>query len=178
MSRADVNVIKHSAAPKPVHPSSSLDAGQLEPWRAQAFGILRIVFGLVWAVDAIFKWQPAFQTGFVTYLTGALDGQPVWVTDWIGFWINIVQVNPRLVRHRRCRWGDSARARADLRCADQPCRARRCAARLWSSGRPRRALEAPTRLAPPISALPSSTCSCSSRCSYRSQGCGWVSTSI
>ncbi|HUZ64603.1 MAG TPA: hypothetical protein VMU82_12955, partial [Acetobacteraceae bacterium] len=54
-------------------------SGAAVPWRGQAFGILRIVFGLAWAIDAQFKWQPAFQTGFVKYLTGALDGQPALV---------------------------------------------------------------------------------------------------
>lgn len=73
---------------------SLLEVDQIEPWRARAFGVLRVVFGLVWAIDAYFKWQPAFQTGFVTYLGSALDGQPIWVKAWIGFWINIVQVNP------------------------------------------------------------------------------------
>lgn len=68
----------------------------LQSWRAQAFGILRIIFGLVWAIDAAFKWTPAFQTGFVAYLTGALDGQPLLVKAWIGFWIDIVKVNPEL----------------------------------------------------------------------------------
>ena len=66
------------------------------PWRANAFGILRIIFGLVWGIDAAFKWQPAFQTGFVTYLTGALGGQPALVKAWIGFWINIVKVDPHV----------------------------------------------------------------------------------
>jgi len=65
-----------------------------EPWRAQALGILRIVFGLAWAIDAQFKWQPAFQIGFVKYLTGALDGQPSLVKAWIGFWVEIVKVDP------------------------------------------------------------------------------------
>ncbi|MHB8495985.1 MAG: hypothetical protein ACYC9Z_17815 [Casimicrobiaceae bacterium] len=66
------------------------------PWRAHAFGILRIIFALVWGIDAAFKWQPAFQTGFVTYLTGALGGQPALVKAWIGFWINIVRVDPHI----------------------------------------------------------------------------------
>jgi len=37
--------------------------------------ILRIAFGLVWAVDAWFKWQPDFINNFSSYLTGSLDGQ-------------------------------------------------------------------------------------------------------
>jgi thiosulfate dehydrogenase (quinone) large subunit len=74
----------------------AIAAGTTEPWRAQAFGILRIIFGLIWAVDAWFKWQPAFQQGFVKYLTGALDGQPTLVKAWIGLWIHVVRVDPHV----------------------------------------------------------------------------------
>ncbi|MEO9227390.1 MAG: hypothetical protein ABI216_00360 [Devosia sp.] len=72
------------------------NAVPIKNWRLRSLGILRIAFGLVWAVDAYFKWQPAFQSGFVAYLTGALDGQPTLVKAWIGFWVNIVGVNPHL----------------------------------------------------------------------------------
>jgi thiosulfate dehydrogenase [quinone] large subunit len=65
-----------------------------EAWRGDGIGLWRIAFGLVWAIDAIFKWQPAFQTGFVSYLTGGLTGQPALVKTWIGFWIDIVKVDP------------------------------------------------------------------------------------
>lgn len=74
----------------------SIESSAAKPWRAHAFGILRIIFGLVWGIDAAFKWQPAFQTGFVTYLTGALDGQPALVKAWIGFWISIVKIDPHV----------------------------------------------------------------------------------
>jgi hypothetical protein len=50
----------------------------VEQWRGHALGSLRIFFGLAWAIDAAFKWHPAFQTRFVKYLTGAPDGQPRW----------------------------------------------------------------------------------------------------
>ena len=83
---------EHVYAPE----SRIVASGAAVPWRGQAFGILRIVFGLAWAIDAQFKWQPAFQTGFVKYLTGALDGQPALVKTWIGFWIDIVKVNPHV----------------------------------------------------------------------------------
>jgi hypothetical protein len=46
----------------------------LEQWRGHALGSLRI--GLARVIDATFKRLPAFQRRFVTYLTGALDGQP------------------------------------------------------------------------------------------------------
>ncbi|MGV8830585.1 MAG: hypothetical protein ACOH2N_01310 [Devosia sp.] len=63
---------------------------------AHAIGVTRILFGLVWLIDAQFKWKPAFVDGFVSYLTGALPGQPGPVTGWIHFWIDIVKVNPVL----------------------------------------------------------------------------------
>ena len=64
--------------------------------RLKGIGILRIVFGLVVAIDAWFKWQPNFVNNFTSYLTGSLDGQPAAVQAWIHFWIRVVQVNPHL----------------------------------------------------------------------------------
>lgn len=66
----------------------------LARWRAMGLGVLRFVFGIAWAIDAQFKWQPAFQNKFVSYLTGALTGQSAPVKSWIRFWIDIVQVDP------------------------------------------------------------------------------------
>lgn len=61
--------------------------------------MLRIVFGLVWAVDAWFKWRPDFVDNFSDYLAGAQQGQPPVVHHWIGFWINLLGVDPRLFAH-------------------------------------------------------------------------------
>ncbi len=71
----------------------------MEKWRKNGLGLARILFGFIWAIDAYFKWQPSFVSGFSTYLSGALDGQPALVRDWIGFWINVVQVNPVFFAH-------------------------------------------------------------------------------
>ncbi len=68
----------------------------LSSWRTRGISLLRILFGLVWLVDAWFKWQPDFINQFAGYLTGTLDGQPAAVQAWINFWINIVNVDPRL----------------------------------------------------------------------------------
>ena len=62
--------------------------------QSKKFAILRIAFGLIWAVDAYFKWQPAFFANFVSYLTGNLDGQSEIVKQWIGIWVHLVGVNP------------------------------------------------------------------------------------
>lgn len=57
---------------------------------------LRIIFGLMWAVNAGFKWQPAFRTSFIDQVKGALDGQPQWLHGWFNFWIHILSHNPTL----------------------------------------------------------------------------------
>jgi|SRR5579859_2150512 len=71
----------------------------LSAWRAKGIAVLRVIFGLVWLVDAWFKWQPDFINQFSGYLTGTLDGQPAAVQAWINFWINIVNVDPHVFAH-------------------------------------------------------------------------------
>jgi nitrite reductase (NO-forming) len=79
------------------HAVSAADRPTLASWRLTGIGVLRIVFGLVWAIDAWFKWQPDFINNFTSYMHG--DGQPGWVQGWINFWINIVKVDPHVFAH-------------------------------------------------------------------------------
>ncbi len=65
-------------------------------WRHAAIALVRIAFGLVWAIDAYFKWQPAFQNNFVGYIQEALVGQPPAMQAWLNTWINLVSLNPHL----------------------------------------------------------------------------------
>jgi thiosulfate dehydrogenase [quinone] large subunit len=65
-------------------------------WRQKGVGIARIIFGLVWVVDAILKWQPQFQNAFVDQVTAARDGQTGLIQGWISFWAGIVTINPLL----------------------------------------------------------------------------------
>ena len=58
------------------------------------FALLRIAFGLIWAADAFFKWQPAFAQGFVAYFTDALQSQPPAIAAWITLWVGIVSAHP------------------------------------------------------------------------------------
>lgn len=59
-----------------------------------AIGLVRIAFGVIWAIDAAFKWQPAFLGHFVSFLTGAQDGQPAIVAAWLQGWIDVVSISP------------------------------------------------------------------------------------
>lgn len=57
---------------------------------------LRIIFGLIWAIDASFKWQPAFRSGFLGQIQGAASGQPSWLRGWFNFWIHFLAHNPHV----------------------------------------------------------------------------------
>ncbi len=66
-------------------------------WRRQGIALLRILFGVVWGIDAWFKWQPDFINNFSSYLTS--DNQPPAVAWWINLWINIIKVDPHVFAH-------------------------------------------------------------------------------
>jgi hypothetical protein len=53
--------------------------------KSLAIAFTRIAFGFVWAVDAYFKWQPAFANKFVSYLQETYDGQPAIIQAWLNF---------------------------------------------------------------------------------------------
>lgn len=61
-----------------------------------AIAMTRITFGLAWAFDAAFKWQPAFANNFVSYLQETFSGQPAIIQSWLNLWIKLVSINPLL----------------------------------------------------------------------------------
>lgn len=65
-------------------------------WRTRAIACLRVVFGLIWAVAAWLKWQPAFQQAFLAQINQASDGQPPTIQAWIAFWSHLISLNPLL----------------------------------------------------------------------------------
>jgi thiosulfate dehydrogenase (quinone) large subunit len=48
--------------------------------------LLRMLFGMVWLVDAFFKWQPGFRSGFAAGIQGMVNTQPGIVKPWFQFW--------------------------------------------------------------------------------------------
>jgi uncharacterized membrane protein YphA (DoxX/SURF4 family) len=57
---------------------------------------LRIIFGLMWLINAAFKWQPAFRDGFIDQIKSAGDGQPAWLHGWFNFWTQLLSHNPHV----------------------------------------------------------------------------------
>src|SRR5258706_11343108 len=68
---------------------------RVSSWRIKTIAALRIAFGLVWAIAAWLKWQPAFIDSFMDKVSGAKDGQAPAVQSWLSFWTNMVSMNPR-----------------------------------------------------------------------------------
>ncbi len=50
---------------------------------------VRILFGLLWAFDAFWKWQPDFLHNSLTYLQASEAGQPAWIVAYIGIALRI-----------------------------------------------------------------------------------------
>jgi uncharacterized membrane protein YphA (DoxX/SURF4 family) len=65
-------------------------------WREKGVGISRILFGIVWVIAALLKWQPQFQNSFVDQVSAVQDGQPAPIQAWIAFWAHLISTNPLL----------------------------------------------------------------------------------
>lgn len=50
------------------------------------------LFGLLWAFDAWWKWQPGFLQHFSGFLASAQAGQPSWIAEWIAVFIGLGHV--------------------------------------------------------------------------------------
>jgi len=59
--------------------------------------ILRLIFGLVWAIDAYLKWQPSFIDDYAKNV--AVSGQPGWLRPWFHFWRHLVNQDPHLLAY-------------------------------------------------------------------------------
>ena len=62
-------------------------------------GAVRILFGLIWLMDAYFKWQPSFLHGLLTVMHNGTMGQPAWLMPWFTLTHSIVAVQPTLFAH-------------------------------------------------------------------------------
>ncbi|MHB8629153.1 MAG: hypothetical protein ACYDBJ_27080 [Aggregatilineales bacterium] len=65
-------------------------------WADAAAGAIRTAFGLVWAIDAYLKWQPAFFNTYLSNVTSIANGQPQWLLPWFNLWINLIKLDPNL----------------------------------------------------------------------------------
>ena len=55
---------------------------------------IRVVFGFVWLIDGLLKFQPGMISAFPQLVTQAGQGQPAWMHSWFAFWAGAVSQNP------------------------------------------------------------------------------------
>jgi hypothetical protein len=56
--------------------------------------IVRIIFGVFWAIDGGLKFAPGFVESFSSMTKDAASGQPSWLAGWFSFWASITSSNP------------------------------------------------------------------------------------
>jgi uncharacterized membrane protein YphA (DoxX/SURF4 family) len=56
--------------------------------------VVRIIFGVFWAIDGALKFDPGFVDTFPNMIKDAASGQPSWLAGWFSFWESITSSNP------------------------------------------------------------------------------------
>lgn len=56
--------------------------------------VMRVVFGVVWALDGALKFQPGVAESLSQMISDAGQGQPSWLQPWFSFWSSAVSGNP------------------------------------------------------------------------------------
>lgn len=69
------------------------EAAPIPLWPKSA---VRVAFGVMFAIDAFFKWRIGFHKTFLDVVKEAGDGQPSWLHWWFKFWYDTVQPYPHV----------------------------------------------------------------------------------
>jgi len=60
----------------------------------QRVALLRIVFGVIWLIDAGLKMNHVFVNDFKADFTEGAAGQPGWLHWWFHFWTRVIDTSP------------------------------------------------------------------------------------
>jgi thiosulfate dehydrogenase [quinone] large subunit len=69
---------------------------QFRQYLSKRIAAVRILFGIVWAIDAAFKFEPAFYNGILEQVKASDSGEPRWLNHWFHIWFRIIGSNPHL----------------------------------------------------------------------------------
>lgn len=78
------------AAPGPA-PSPAPDGRAV-----RRYWIVRLLFGLIWGIDATLKWLPGFRDQYLSMVQAAGQGQPSWLAPFFHFMVSAVRPAPGL----------------------------------------------------------------------------------
>lgn len=56
--------------------------------------LVRIIFGIFWAIDGALKFDPGFVNTFPNLIKDVASGQPSWLAGWFSFWASTTSMNP------------------------------------------------------------------------------------
>lgn len=65
-------------------------------WRDWGSGGVRVLFGIIWAVDAWLKWQPGFRATFLPKMISTAATEPSWLKWWFDFVLALERPAPAL----------------------------------------------------------------------------------
>ncbi|MHB8491108.1 MAG: hypothetical protein ACYDA6_02690, partial [Solirubrobacteraceae bacterium] len=80
--------MRHARRRQPLAGATSVPA-----WPKSA---VRIGFGIIWAIDAAFKWRPGFHAAFLEVIKKSGEGQPGWLHWWFSFWFDAIKPDPHV----------------------------------------------------------------------------------
>jgi thiosulfate dehydrogenase (quinone) large subunit len=55
---------------------------------------VRVLFGVVFGIDAVLKWLPGYRHTYLAALKSAAASQPAWLHGWFHFWITLQSKSP------------------------------------------------------------------------------------
>ena len=74
----------------------SVDGGGADtPALVRNVALYRVAFGLIWAIDALFKWRPTFMNTYLQQVVAAGQGQPAWIGWLYTTAEHVVAVDPK-----------------------------------------------------------------------------------
>jgi nitrite reductase (NO-forming) len=57
---------------------------------------VRLIFGVIWGIDAYLKWLPGYRHSYIANLKTAANGQPSFLYGWFHLWITLQSSAPTL----------------------------------------------------------------------------------
>jgi nitrite reductase (NO-forming) len=81
------------ASPGQEKPGTEGSAG---PQNVRRYWIVRLLFGLIWGIDATLKWLPGFRDHFLAMIQASGQGQPSWLSPFFHFAASAVRPAPGL----------------------------------------------------------------------------------
>jgi thiosulfate dehydrogenase (quinone) large subunit len=81
----------HGQLSDPVGPGAdvSTDTHLPTPSAGWTGTTVRLLFGVIFAIDAVLKWLPGYRNTYISQLKMAAAGQPSWLHGWFHFWITL-----------------------------------------------------------------------------------------